>query len=99
MQSVVLVTIVLSIYYSLFFRVTVLFSMFQIISIPYFWSKFSVKSNKKLTVQTKSTLLMVAILGLLFVRMFYTNVLKGNEEVIPYKTVFEVEDVTVDGGE
>ena len=42
---------------------------------------------------------MVAILGLLFVRMFYTNVLKGNEEVIPYKTVFEVEDVTVDGGE
>lgn len=99
MQSMVLVTIVLSIYYSLFFRITILFSMFQIISIPYFWSKLSAKESKRLTVQTKSTVLMLAIVGLLFVRMVYSNIFVGNEEVLPYKTVFEVEDVTVDGGE
>lgn len=66
--------------FSILSRLVVYFSIFQIISLPYFLSKSSDKNKKALTI----------ILILIFaMNIFYTNVVNNDNGVIPYHTIFE----------
>ena len=90
MQFMSVICSLMNIYTSLFFRIKLIFSIFQIISISYFWNihhKNEMKIRKSLI--NKNSFFGLFILVLLTTRMFYSNMIKGNEEVLPYKTIFE----------
>lgn len=89
LQTVAMFCTILSIYYPLFFRITLAFTIFQILSIPYFWNKFKFKESKILTVQTRATIFILIIIGIFSTRLIYSNVILENEEVVPYRTIFE----------
>ena len=89
LQTIAIFCVILSIYYPLFFRITIAFTIFQILSIPYFWNKFKFKENKILTIQTKATIFTLIIIGVISARLIYSNVILQKEEVVPYRTIFE----------
>lgn len=92
LQFVSILVALMNIYNSLFSRILVIFSFFQIISIPYFWSFYHDGKNityKNKSIITVNTLCCICILGILLFKMFYTVIIKGNGEVLPYKTIWD----------
>lgn len=93
MQSLTLLFTVMNMHYQLFFRIALLFSMFQILSIPYFWNinkNNAIKINKY-TIEKGTTILMAIVLFFMTARMIFSNVIKGADEVLPYRTIFQKE--------
>lgn len=100
MQSITLLFTVMNIHLDLFFRIASLFSIFKILSIPYFyyinkdcnWKVFDLKislNNKLLKVVGKWNLIFcICVILALSAKMIFSNVIKGSEEVLPYKTIF-----------
>lgn len=93
MQTLALICMVMNVHFELFFRIALVFSIFQIISIPYFWFKNKNEdfSIFKFKIKSGATVFTVLILCVMSARMLYSNVLKGAEEILPYKTVFDEE--------
>lgn len=112
MQTVTLFFTVLNIHIELFFRVALLFSVFQIISISYFYElnkkcEFRLfdqfkkrkmpnilkKIIEKLETNKKSNnlIILIVVIMLLSSRMIYSNIIKGADKVLPYKTIFSEE--------
>lgn len=104
MQSVTLLFTVMNIHFDLFFRIASIFSIFKILSIPYFyhinkeceWKVFNLKrtfNNKFLKVLQKWNLIFcICIIVGLSTKMIFSNVIKGAEEILPYKTIFSREE-------
>lgn len=89
MQTMALLCTVMNIHYKLFFRITLLFSFFQILSIPYFYEinkKEEFKINNK-QIKNGCIILTILVISLMSSRMIFSNVIKGADEVLPYKTI------------
>ena len=81
-----------------FMRIMIYFSAFQILSIPYFFNitkyekiaqKIKQKINKDITAKAIKTITYICIV-IGFTSIFtYTNILNNDNEVLPYKTIFE----------
>lgn len=69
----------------LFFRISFYFGIFSIISIPYFLKKANLSTKKKIIVLSMIMLVLTA-------NIVKRNVLANTDEVLPYKTIFTVED-------
>lgn len=92
-QTLSIIFTVMNIYIDLFFRIQLLFSMFQIISIPYFYfvgKEYYKKYLKigKLNINL-NIILVSCVLIIMSSRMIYSNIIKGADEILPYKTIFE----------
>ena len=87
-QTLTLICTVLCYNVSLWQRVSLFFGFFQIMSIPHF---YSLDKNKKLfigKIKFKNIYLFTVIM-LLLARMIFSIMIKGNLEVLPYKTIIE----------
>ena len=87
-----------AVFYPLF-RLAYYFSILQIISIPYFLYNYKEKNEmlqikiiKKMKIK-KSLIIKLGLIVLFIANISYTNVLHNDEEVIPYKTVFQKNDL------
>lgn len=98
-QALALIFTVMSNVHMLFSRMSYYFTIFQILSIPYFIEttivknfKFKVKTKKvKLEMKKlKSVLYTLVIIGFLSLT-FYTNILHNDNEPIPYMSIFNKE--------
>ncbi len=93
-QGLVLITFCLGACNFQFSRIAIYFSIFQIISIPYFISKLNVcdiekwiekiLKTKKVNVKCMANVITVCFFTILLV---YTNVIHNDNGVIPYKTI------------
>ncbi|MCI8308740.1 MAG: EpsG family protein [Clostridia bacterium] len=83
--------VLMTLYSSLFYRILLMFAVFQILSIPYFWSlcHHEKNINIKKTVITINTFICICVLGVMSLKMVYSSIIKGNGEVLPYKTIWE----------
>ena len=90
MQTMTLLCTIMNIHFNLFFRIALLFSIFQIISIPYFWFKNKGENLKifKYTIENGVMIFTVMVLSVMSARMIFSNVIKGADEVLPYVTIF-----------
>ena len=84
MQACALLFMISASAMSLFFRISFYFSIFNIISLPYFLKKCNLEKNKKIIV----SIIIILILTANFTK---TNILNNTDEVVPYKTIFSVE--------
>lgn len=85
-----------------FSRIALYFYVFQILSIPYYISiipfkriaeKITTKINKNVD-EKKVKIIANIVVVLAFMGMFtYTNILNNDNEVLPYKTVFEIKNI------
>lgn len=80
--------------YFLFNRVTYYFTIIQILSVPYYIyiEEQKTKENDNIdnmVVGKKNLILKAMVIILLATNIFYTNVLHNDDEVLPYKTIFE----------
>lgn len=79
--------------YFLFNRLTYYFTIIQILSVPYYIyiaEENAKKETFKLIVKNRETLILkVIIFILLTANIFYTNILHNDDEVLPYKTIFQ----------
>lgn len=99
-QAIAILFILMNQHIEVFFRVALVFSFFQILSIPYF-----IKLNNECELKlfgdrkifkmkngylAKNYVIISSILVLLLLtsRMIYANFIKGAEEVFPYKSIF-----------
>ena len=103
-QAIALLTMILGSCHMLFIRTALYFSVFQIVSIPYYISKMPVEligeDLKKITrnkikidkwipkMQTIMTVIVILCFTFAIVR---TNVMNNTNEVLPYRTVFNPE--------
>lgn len=91
-QYIIVAIAVLGRFNELFVRLVFIFSIIQIISIPYFYCE-SKEYFKELKIKDKtikySTLCLVVLVCMLSFRMTYSNIIKGSGEILPYKTIFE----------
>lgn len=91
LQGLAVIFIVLSSRIELFSRLSELLTMFQMISIPYF---FSQKDNFNITIKGKEfnvrKVCLIAIITLYTVRLIFAVLFNGAYEVLPYRTVFEI---------
>ncbi len=103
-QGLALITTTLGSVHILFSRIALYFSIFQIISIPYFITKIPVEEIKKdlnkilknrVNIEKfacKIPLITAVIFVLGFMGLFsYTNIKNNDNEVVPYKTIFNHE--------
>lgn len=97
-QATVFFAIVMNVHIDLFFRVSIVFSMFQLISIPYFYNiskkcEFKILKNNRLlnNINLINKGIVVVILLLMTSRMTFSNIIKGSDEILPYKTIFSDE--------
>ena len=80
-----------------FSRIALYFYVFQILSIPYYISimpfkRIAEKINKNID-ENKVKILTISVVIIAFMGMFcYTNIINNDNEVVPYKTVFEIKD-------
>ena len=100
MQGITLLLTIFNIHLDLFFRLASLFAIFKIISIPYFydlnkdctWKLFNFKINinkKVLKLFGKWNLIFcTCVILALTLKMVFSNIIKGAEEVLPYQTIF-----------
>ena len=91
MQTIAVICTIMDVHFELFFRATLLFSIFQVLSIPYFWY---MNRDKKIRIgkyAISTSVLTIIIICLLTSRLIYSNVIKQIEEVVPYKTIFEID--------
>lgn len=92
LQFLTVIFCLMNLYNSLFYRITSSFGIFQIFSIPYFWNFYHKdKINVKKTVITVNTIVCIFILCVMSVKMVYSNIINGNNEILPYKTIWERE--------
>lgn len=105
-QGVALLLTVSGVIHTLFIRMAVYFVAFQIISIPYFLSilqfdKITNVINEKFKKNLKNKTIEVIVYSCIvlgFSAMFiYTNILNNDNEVLPYKTIFSIEEVNSKG--
>ena len=84
-----------------FMRISVYFSAFQILSIPYYlkimkFENITIKINNKLKKNFKISTIKIIVyvcFCLAFTGLFtYTNILNNDNEVLPYKTVFSIKN-------
>lgn len=84
-----------------FMRISVYFSAFQILSIPYYlkimkFENITIKINNKLKKNFKVSTIKIIVyvcFCLAFTGLFtYTNILNNDNEVLPYKTVFSIKN-------
>ena len=82
-------------------RISVYFSAFQILSIPYYlkimkFENITIKINNKLKKNFKVSTIKIIVyvcFCLAFTGLFtYTNILNNDNEVLPYKTVFSIKN-------
>ena len=106
MQSMTLIFTILNINLDLFFRIALLFSMFQILSIPYFyeknkeceWKIFDFKRKYKINqkmmkiIKKWNLIFCICLIVLLNSRMVFSNIIKGADEILPYQTIFSREE-------
>ncbi len=110
-QTVTIFCTVLNVHIELFFRIALLYSVFQILSIPYVYElnkscnfllfekyrekKFFNKILKFIKLKWKfvNISMLVVIMLLLTMRMGYSNIIKGADEILPYKTIFSSERI------
>ena len=103
-QALALLVMVLGSCHMLFIRIALYFSVFQIISIPYYISKMPnaqiVEDISKITkdkinlkkIENKLPQYATAIIVLCFIFAFTrTNILTNTNEVLPYKTILNKE--------
>ena len=88
MQTMTLLCTIMNIHFNLFFRIALLFSIFQIISIPYFWFKNKDENLKIFKFEKSVMTFTILILAVMTSRMMFSNVIKGADEVFPYVTIF-----------
>ena len=88
----------MNVHIDLFFRVSIVFSMFQLISIPYFYNiskkcEFKILKNNRLlnNINLINKGIVVVILLLMTSRMTFSNIIKRSDEILPYKTIFSDE--------
>lgn len=100
-QAVALITTTAGVCHMQFLRIALYFSVFQILSIPYFVYRLPLKKIKskikkifKKDISKKRIVIVTNILVIIsFISIFsYTNVLNNDNEVIPYKTIFTMKD-------
>lgn len=89
-QSFVMLFTIMNIHINLFFRVALIFSIFQILSIPYFYNLNKNKNFELFGFQLKKGVLMATIFVLVCFsgRMIYSNLIKKADEIVPYQTIF-----------
>lgn len=97
-QGLTLLFTVSGVIHTQFMRIMIYFSAFQILSIPYFFNitkyekiaqKIKQKINKDITAKAIKTITYICIV-IGFTSIFtYTNILNNDNEVLPYKTIFE----------
>lgn len=106
MQSMTLIFTIMNINLDLFFRIALLFSMFQILSIPYFyeknkeceWKLFDFKIKYRINqsiikiIKKWNWIFCVCLIVLLNSRMIFSNIIKGADEILPYQTIFSREE-------
>lgn len=80
LQGMSIVFSLLGSIFSILSRLVVYFSIFQIMSLPYFLSKCSDKNKKILT---------IVIILIFVINICYTNVVNNDNGVVPYHTIFE----------
>ena len=84
-QGIAILLFCLGSVHYLFFRLGYYFSIFNIISVPYFiHNKLHIKKNKIVAI--------ASIVILLCANIFYTNILHNEEEIKPYKTYIHISD-------
>ena len=90
-QALAVIFIILSSKIGLFSRMAGLFTMFQMISIPYFLSE---KKNFNIKIKQKEinirNICLITIIALYILRLIYAVLLNGAYEVLPYRTIFEI---------
>lgn len=98
MQFLAVICTLMNTYSQLFFRITLIFSIFKILSIPYFYQLRKMENEKKIEVyrfdrekEYTNWILCAVVIATLMFRMGYSNIIKGADEVLPYKTIFEVD--------
>ena len=94
-QSFVLLFTIMNIHIELFFRFAAIFAIFQILSIPYFYYQNKIDGIKIVRIYIKkgAIYLTTLIVGIMFFRLIYSNIICRAEEVFPYKTIFIEERV------
>lgn len=94
MQTITILCTVMNIHFELFFRISLLFSMFQILSIPYFWNlnKNKQYTIKKYNIKYMTTVLTVMVLCFMTTRTVFSYIIKRASEILPYKTIFQIEE-------
>jgi len=85
MQAMSLIGMVSASVMYLFFRISFYFGIFGIISIPYFLKKANVDKKKKIII----LIITMLVLGANITR---ANIIKNTDGVMPYKTIFSVEN-------
>ena len=99
MQGIAILCVLMGAVFYPLFRLAYYFSILQIISIPYFLYNYKEKNEmlqikiiKKMKIK-KSLIIKLGLIVLFIANISYTNVLHNDEEVIPYKTVFQKNDL------
>ena len=82
-QAITILCFVLGYVHFLFFRLAYYFSIFNIISIPYFIKNSLDKKSSRF-------LVMAFILIILTINIVYSNVIHNDEEVLPYHSIYEL---------
>ncbi len=93
-QFITIIFLFFNIYSSLFYRILLMFSFFQILSIPYFWNIYHLENNSiryTKNIITFNTICCITIIMILSLRMIYSSFIKNNNEILPYKTIWERE--------
>ncbi len=88
-QALALLCMCLGTCHMLFIRIAIYFSVFQIISVPYYLSHC--RKTYRLSFRGKpiyADILKVAILCCMIIAFYRTNILNNVNEVIPYRTIF-----------
>ena len=100
-QGLSLLFIIAGVIHYQFMRISVYFSAFQILSIPYYlkimkFENITTKINNKLKKNFKASTIKIIVyvcFVFAFIGLFtYTNILNNDNEVLPYKTVFSVKN-------
>lgn len=87
-QGLCLIFILLSSEFLLFFRVAYFFMIYQIVSIPYFIMTSDIKMIRD-KIPNYERVLSTGMVFCFAVVLCYTNILHNDEEVSPYKSIFE----------
>jgi len=89
-QYLVLLFSVLNTYNELFLRISFVFSIFQISSIPYFYIKNKNMKTKeyKNVIIFREPIMIGFIIVMLSSRLIYSNIIKNSVDILPYQTIF-----------
>lgn len=89
-QGIALLTMSMTAVHILFARISSYFSIFQIISIPYFTETLKIQ-YKQLKAESVRIILYIIIFLCFGASFIHTNIRNNNNEPLPYKTIFNKE--------